>query len=210
MKNLFNNDYYERGIESGLSCYSNYRWLPELTIPMCSDIISYLNVGEHETILDFGCAKGYSVKAFRLLHREAYGVDISEYAIQCSHADIKQYLSLIEPNNAIPLVNNKLYDWVVAKDVLEHVPYDSIKQTIISIRNATKCAFAIVPLGENGKYIIPEYELDITHQIREPLHWWSNIFNECGFNVASSTYKAKHIKSNWSKWEKGNGFFVLK
>ena len=30
----FDEDYYERGAETGKSLYSHYRWMPELTIPM--------------------------------------------------------------------------------------------------------------------------------------------------------------------------------
>lgn len=93
MKNLYDEDYYERGIENGVSCYTNYRWLPELTIPMAATMIEYLGIDMGDRILDFGCAKGYLVKAFRLLHREAYGFDISDYARENAHDDIRKYVS---------------------------------------------------------------------------------------------------------------------
>lgn len=210
MKNLFNDDYYERGLEKGLSCYSNYRWIPELTIPMCSDMISYLKIGDNETILDYGCAKGYIVKAMRLLHREAYGVDISEYAINAAPKEVSNFLYLINETDSLPLIKGQFrYDWVIAKDVLEHIPYESIIDTVKKIRVACKNLFAIVPLGENGKYVVPAYELDVTHHIRENLSWWEKTFKDCGFKIKSSTYSAGHIKSNWSDWDKGNGFLVL-
>ena len=44
IKNIYNGDYFERGAETGVSLYSNYRWLPELTIPMCHHIIQFLNL----------------------------------------------------------------------------------------------------------------------------------------------------------------------
>ena len=37
----YDKDYFKNGIASGKSCYSNYRWLPELTIPMAYNIIKY-------------------------------------------------------------------------------------------------------------------------------------------------------------------------
>ena len=40
----YSEDYYERGIELGISGYSNYRWIPELTIPMCYEMINILNI----------------------------------------------------------------------------------------------------------------------------------------------------------------------
>ena len=78
-RNLFNEDYYERGLEKGISGYSNYRWMPELTIPMCAMLNESLGIKLGQRILDFGCAKGFIVRAFRLLHREAWGYDPSEY-----------------------------------------------------------------------------------------------------------------------------------
>jgi SAM-dependent methyltransferase len=156
MKNLFNKEYFESGIERGLSCYSNYRWIPELTIPMCSVMISHLGIGESERVLDYGCAKGYTVKAMRLLHRECYGVDISEYALRSAPTEVSEYLSLLLEGGKIPYNN---IDWTIAKDVLEHVPYDELSQTLSNIREITKSLFVIVPLGENGKYEVPAYEL---------------------------------------------------
>ena len=74
----YDEDYFERGIESGKSLYTNYRWIPELTIPMCSFLNEQLGIGQSENVLDFGCAKGFIVKAMRLLGRNAYGVDLNQ------------------------------------------------------------------------------------------------------------------------------------
>lgn len=206
---IFDEDYYERGIELSISGYSNYRWIPELTIPMCYDIISLLDIKDDETILDFGCAKGYAVKGFRLLHKIAYGVDISEYAISSAPNEIKPYIYKIDPTQPIPLQNETKYDYVIAKDVLEHIPYDHIDDVLIKLRNSGKKLFSIIPLGENEKYIIPAYEIDKTHYIRESIDWWESKFINAGFKTIYKDYKAKNIKKNWSKWEKGNGFFIL-
>jgi SAM-dependent methyltransferase len=205
----YNEEYYERGIELGISGYSNYRWMPELTIPMCYEMINILNIKDDETILDFGCAKGYVVKGFRLLHKLAYGVDISEYAILSAPNDIKHYLYRIESEKDIPLQNNKKYDYTIAKDVLEHIPYEHLDSVLLQLRKITNKLFIVVPLGENKKYIIPSYEQDTTHHIRESIDWWEYKLLNVGFTTVYKDYKIKHIKSNWSKWEKGNGFFVL-
>jgi 2-polyprenyl-3-methyl-5-hydroxy-6-metoxy-1,4-benzoquinol methylase len=44
---------------------------------------------EPKTALDAGCAWGFLVEAFRKRGVEAYGVDISEYAIQNVHPEIQ-------------------------------------------------------------------------------------------------------------------------
>ena len=202
MKNSFNEDYYERGIEKGISGYSNYRWIPELTIPMASRIIEYLGIEESSRILDYGCAKGYLVYAFRLLHREAYGYDISQYALDCVPKEVEKYM-------VKDVKNLGVYDWVIAKDVFEHIPPRSLKTLLKKLREITKKMFVIVPLGENGKYVVPAYEHDKTHIIRENMEWWNELFTNSGYVVKESKYRISHIKENYSKYKKGNGFFVL-
>ncbi len=91
---VYDADYYERGVESGKSCYSNYRWLPELTIPMAMVLIDTLGIRPDQRVLDFGCAKGFVTKALRMLRRDAWGIDISRYALSQAPEDIKPYVSL--------------------------------------------------------------------------------------------------------------------
>ena len=206
MKNLYDFDYYERGVETGKSGYSNFRWIPELTIPMCHTMINLLGITDHHTILDFGCAKGYVVKAMRLLHKNAWGVDISEYAISKADAGVKQYLFLNNPE----LHNSEPYDWVISKDVLEHIPYENLKQVLDNIRSIGKNVFCAVPLGNGTSYNIPAYELDVTHIIREDMNWWCDRFKESGFEVVFKETKIKNLKENYSDYKNGNGFFILK
>lgn len=203
MKNLYDKDYYERGIETGRSCYTNYRWIPELTIPMAARIIEYCGIGEDDKILDYGCAKGYCVKAFRLLHRQAYGFDISEYARDNAPKDVEEYI--------LPELEGS-YSWIISKDVFEHVPYEEIDELLCRLRKMTKNMFAVIPLGGGieGRYIVPAYELDSTHIIREDLQWWTERFQKAGFDIMEAAYSVKHIKENWENFEKGNGFFLLK
>ena len=201
----FDKDYYENGIQTKKSLYENYRWMPELTIPFCSVLIEHLGIKEEDTILDFGCAKGYVVKALRLLHRKAFGVDISEYAINSTPVDTKEYVSLIDENYKI----YGTYDWVICKDVLEHIKYDNIDSVIKILGRVGSNIFCSIPLGDGEKYIIPTYEEDTTHVIRESLSWWQSVFVKNGFEVKMAEYLMRHVKEDWSQWEKGNGFFVL-
>lgn len=201
MKILYDQNYYERGIELGVSCYSNYRWIPELTIPMAARLVEYLKISEEDTILDFGCAKGYLVKALRLLHRKAYGFDISEYACQNVPQEVQKYI--------VSQIDG-LYSWVIAKDVFEHIAYEEIDAILKNILKHARNLFAIIPLGKDGVYVVPAYELDKTHIIREDLDWWKAKFEDNGFEVLEASYKVKHIKENWAAYETGNGFFTLR
>ena len=210
MKNLsekYNEDYYERGLETSVSCYSNFRWIPELTIPLCATIIEKLKINEFDTILDFGSAKGYIIKAMRLLHRKTFGIEISDYAIESAPEEIRHYIYNYYKHYDV--YSNMHFDWIIAKDVLEHIEYNDIKEILSLFHKIGNKIFIVVPLGETGKYVVPAYELDTTHIIREPLEWWVSLFKENNFDIIEATYHVPHIKENWEKWGKGNGFFTI-
>ena len=117
--------YFNSGIESKKSCYTNYKWLPDLTIPMTYKIIKYLKLSEKHTVLDFGCSKGYLVKAFRKLDIKAFGVDISSYAIKNCDPEVKEFCKVMNQKNYLPFKKN--FDFVITKDVLEHLTEEQIK-----------------------------------------------------------------------------------
>lgn len=206
----YDENYYEAGIKSGISLYTNYRWMPELSIPLAHHIIKHLGIKSDNTVLDFGCAKGYLVKAFRLLNISAYGVDVSEYAIQTADPSCKDLVHLIETPEEIQKYFSQPFDFVIAKDVFEHIPYEQIDNVISTLRKISKTLFCVVPLGDGKKYNIPDYELDKTHIIKEDLTWWKNKLLSCGYTHIDSKYYVEGIKENWSYEKKGNGFFICK
>lgn len=208
----YDESYYERGVETRVSGYQNYRWLPHYVLPLANALKwRYLRPdSKSETVLDFGCAKGFLVKAFRLLGVEAYGFDISLYAItNCDPA--------VTPFVYCRLPPHQKFSLVVAKDTLEHVSYQAIDDTLLTIRRLTdRTCVVTVPLGDiipGGKaklYRIREYELDKTHVIREDECWWIERFNQAGFRVEEFHYDFPGAKEHWLKVHPhGNATFVL-
>ena len=199
----YDENYFERGAEVGKSLYSHYRWMPELTIPMCHHIIQYCNIGR-EKVLDFGCAKGFSVYGLRLLGIDAYGVDMSEYAIKEAPRAIEKRVRVIKQYEDF----NQQYGLIIAKDVLEHIPYEDLENQLrIFYRNSQK-VFIIVPLGTNGKYYIDSYEADKSHFIREDLYWWTEQVENVGYTITKSTYDLGPFKKNWQFNQRGNGLII--
>ena len=92
MSELYDENYFERGLQLGISGYTSYSWMPELTLKMAEFLAEDLNL-RNKTALDFGCAKGYLVKALRIYGIEAYGYDASEYAISQAPKEIGRYCS---------------------------------------------------------------------------------------------------------------------
>jgi len=207
MKNLYNKNYFEFGKTLGISAYENYQWMPEETLGLCFTLIENLDIKEEDTILDFGCAKGFLVRGFRILHRQAFGVDISEYAINNCPVEVKSFINLIEPYQLL----DKKYDFIIAKDVLEHFPYSRLSDVLVNLRQNCRCMFCLVPLGDSNGYYIQSCSKDISHIICQDLVWWKEIFQQSGFGIELSSYTMKHIeRQNVQGIENGVGFFILK
>lgn len=204
----YDESYYERGVETGKSCYSNYRWLPELTIPMAMIMIDTLGIRPRQSVLDFGCAKGFVVKALRMLRREAEGIDVSAYAIEQADKDVAGHCHLIGDLDAWSLTRR--FDHIIAKDVLEHVPYEAIEDTVRAMARMTHSLMVVVPLGRAGRYVIEAYERDATHVIREDAHWWMELL-ERHFHEVSWQHHIDGLKDNWYRVDpKGNAVLIAR
>jgi SAM-dependent methyltransferase len=202
---LFDADYFERGLASGKSLYENYRWMPFETIKMAIRMIDYLGIVPTHSILDFGCALGFLVKAFRILGFEGWGCDISHYAIESSDG-VRPYLKLCD--QSFPF--RQRFDFAIAKDVFEHINEPQLHHILVTLRKHANEIFAIIPLGENGKFIVPAYHLDKTHRIAENAWWWKTEFSKAEWQIEKFRYRVEGIKDNWADYEKGNGFFTLR
>jgi SAM-dependent methyltransferase len=212
MPEVYDADYFQRGVETGKSCYQNYRWIPELTIPMAMTMIDFLGIKRGDTVLDYGCAFGYLVKAFRLLGRHAFGVDISQYAIGNADPAVKQYCFL-RINGVNFLTGNGFvdcFDFCIGKDVFEHISEQELKFVLSWID--AKIMFAVIPLGDEFLgFHAPVNNRDITHVICRDEEWWSRMFEQNGWTVTDFRFQVAGIKdSYYNKYPQAHGFFTLK
>jgi SAM-dependent methyltransferase len=187
---LYDKDYYEHGIETGKSNYQNYRWIPELTIPMAMTIIDFLQIAKGEMVLDFGCAKGYLVKALRMLHRNAWGVDISSYALSFADPEIRSFL--VNDLNKLDGLNFK---YIICKDVLEHITEFDLRKLLISFK--ARKLFSVIPLGDNGVFVAPSNQTDVTHITCRPRDWWLTLFEETGWSCTYESLRVDGIKDSY-------------
>jgi len=200
---IYDADYYERGIESGKSCYVNYRWIAELTIPMAMTMIDLLDIKRGQRVLDYGCSKGYLVKALRLLYRHAWGTDISEYAISHCDPDVESYCFL---SGVFP--KDLEFDFCISKDVFEHIAEADLPAVLSSIN--AKTMFVVIPLGDDNGFSAPANNMDITHVTCKPVEWWAQTFVENGWEFETISKCVPGIKdSYYHKYPDAHGFFVL-
>jgi cyclopropane fatty-acyl-phospholipid synthase-like methyltransferase len=204
----YDEDYFINGQELGISLYTDYRWMPYTTHRMAQTMVNTCKIREGETILDVGCARGFLVRAFRELGFEARGVDVSEWAIE--HAD-PSVLAHVEQRD---LVDDPLpaADWIIAKDVLEHLPESALVETVMAkLSKAARVGlFIVVPVSRetDAPYIIPAYERDTTHRIRWPLWRWLRLTQYLG--AVEVFQRLRGIKDNYAWSKDGNAMILVR
>lgn len=123
---------------------------------------------EPRTILDAGCAWGVLVEAFRKHGLDASGVDISEFAIQNVHPEIRPYCWIGSITEPFP----KNYDLITCIEVLEHMPQREAEKAIENFcKHANEVIFSSTPF---------DYK-EVTHiNVQDP-EYWASQFARFGF-----------------------------
>jgi len=120
------------------------------------------------TVLDVGCAMGFLVEALRQRGAEAFGVDVSEYAIQNVHPAIQPYCWLGSVTEPFP----QRYDLIVCVEVLEHLPHREAEQAVENLcRHSDDVLFSSTPL---------DYK-EATHFNVQSPEYWAELFARQGF-----------------------------
>jgi cyclopropane fatty-acyl-phospholipid synthase-like methyltransferase len=198
----YDKDYFENGLETGKSCYKNYRWLPELTIPFAYKLIKFAGMEEGEQVLDFGCAKGFLVYALRLAGMESYGYDTSRYAIQNCHPHVVDYVD----NN---ISYTKKFDWIVSKDVFEHIPNNTLVSLVRTLAFMAPKMVVLVPYTKTTnkeEFVNEKYEQDPTHINRKTYHGWMDFMKSNGW------YSINHVDDKYGYYKPeqyGNALYVF-
>ena len=108
----------------------------------------------------------------------------------------------------IPFEDNS-FRHVIAKDVYEHLPEEVLERTLRESARVSERLFAIVPLGDGEKFIIPAYENDVTHIQKQPRRWWDQKFEDAGWQVERFSHLVPGMKQNYAQFQKGNSFYFL-
>ena len=121
-----------------------------------------------QSVLDVGCAIGVLVEARRVRGVEAYGVDVSAYAISQVHPSVRDFCRLGEA--AEPF--GRRYDLIVCIEVLEHLPPEGAQPAIANFcRHADRVLFSSSPFD----YV------ELTHFNVQPPSYWAKLFAQQGF-----------------------------
>lgn len=181
MNSVYNKRYYEEynvGVAS--VDYSTSQYTKAFLESIAERIVNDL---QPKTVLDAGCAMGHLVAALRDRGVEAYGIDISEYAVTHAREDIREYCfqgSLAEP---MPKGLPERFDLVVSIEVLEHLYTEDGEK---AIANLCKLTDAIIFSST------PDDFSDPTHLNVQQREYWARLFAQNGF-LDDLVYRPKYL-----------------
>jgi ubiquinone/menaquinone biosynthesis C-methylase UbiE len=169
---FYDEEYFTKGTKS------NYggRFAPyifEVYYPLAKEFsLRFVEVFEPKKAMVLGCARGYLVRALRERNVEAYGIDISEWAIKNADEKIKDYVYLGNINDMGRWKNGE-FDLIIASDVLEHIEKQELVKVLNEIaRICGKYVYVYVPVVDNGR--------DKSHISIFPSEWWIKQFAKRG------------------------------
>lgn len=170
MSNIYNEEYYRQyDVGVGKVNYLDSQYTKGFLECIADRIVRDLNP---KTVLDAGCATGHLVAALRDRGVEAYGVDVSEYAISVVREDVRPYCAVGSLSEPLPESLPKKYDLVVSIEVLEHLSAENGEKAIKNL-----CSYADTVLFSST----PDDFEDPTHINVQQREYWTGLFAKEGF-----------------------------
>ena len=130
-------------------------------------------------VFDAGCAVGFLVTALRDRNVEAFGRDISSFAISQVRADVRDYCTV--GSIAAPIEGD--FDLILCIEVLEHMPEDEALEAITAM---TRAAPRILFSSSPSDFVEP------THVNVHPVLYWLQRFAAAGFEPVTQ-YDASYL-----------------
>lgn len=140
-------------------------------LPLFRAMAEYIDTTiKPKKVLDAGCAKGFLVEALRDRGIEAFGVDISEYAISEVRPDVRAYCRV----GSLVMPLSEHYDLITCIEVLEHMTEEEAKHAIANIcKNTNDVLFSSSP---------DDFD-EPTHVTVRPRSFWVERFADAGFSL---------------------------
>lgn len=100
--------------------------------PVAKEIIAHFGLKSGDRVLDVGAAKGFLVKDLLMEEIDAYGLDISEYALMNCHPDVIGRLHLGSAER-LPFPDDS-FKCVISIDTIHNLPRERAKMALQEIQ----------------------------------------------------------------------------
>ena len=161
--------------------YGGYYYNERFWINVIPDFIKFYNLKDGDKILDIGCGKGFMLYDFKKANHNfgVEGIDISEYAIQNSKPEVKEYLKVGDAKKL--KYPDKYFDLAISITTIHNLELEDCKQGLKEIERVSKKKFITVDAFSNEKEKEIMYAWNLTAKTILHTKEWKKLFIESGY-----------------------------
>ena len=163
-------------------CYGGYKYIPGRWEKLALELKNYYDLPPKAKILDIGCGKGYLLYDFLKIipDAEVFGLDKSNYAIENSKEEIKDFISFGDATK-LPYPDN-YFDMVISINTLHCLHNYDLDNALREMER----------VGKRNKYLCVESYRN-EHEKANLLYW-------------QVSCEAFHDPKSWQWWFKHTGY----
>jgi len=202
----FGKDYFDNGLGSNYGGKNSMEYNKRNYLPAKRELVNNIvkRIGIPKNVCCLGCGRGFLPLAFKYIGSDAFGIDISDYAIETAPKEIKDKLVVGDcSDNAFMMKIPALtYELVTGFDVLEHIKVPYLYNTILHAIRISKRWFMVnVPVKNiDNEPDESKTSTDSTHVSIYSPAWWITKICEIGkpFNLELREVQVVHTEETYN------------
>lgn len=162
--------------------YGGFNYNPRYWSQVVLTFKDFWKIKEGDSLLDIGCAKGFMIYDFyrQIEGIKLKGIDISNYAIENSHKEIKKFLSVADAKS-LPF-DDQSFDHVISINTIHNLDIDDcIKAIKEIIRVSKKNSFITVDAFKSDEEKKRMFDWNLTAKTILSVDEWKNLFKDIGY-----------------------------
>jgi ubiquinone/menaquinone biosynthesis C-methylase UbiE len=175
----FDIEYFDK---SRLTGYGGYKYIPGFWENTVKKFYNHYNLKKGSKILDAGCAKGFMLYEFKRLFPELdlFGIDISDYAIENCHPEVKDNCITGNVNNI--KFDDNFFDLVISINTIHNLPLIDCRMSLKEIQRVSKKnSFITVDAWRNEQEKENMLGWNLTALTYMSTSDWQKEFENCGY-----------------------------
>jgi ubiquinone/menaquinone biosynthesis C-methylase UbiE len=162
--------------------YGGYKYHQRFWQPVIPTFKKYWNLDSSSSVLDVGCGKGFMLyDFFKIIPGiKLKGIDISDYAVENSMPDVKDFITVANAKN-LPFEDNS-FDVVISINTVHNLEPSDCAQALREIdRVSKKNSFITVDAYRNEEEKNRMYAWNLTAKTIMSVKDWNSFFEKAGY-----------------------------
>jgi SAM-dependent methyltransferase len=175
----FGEDFFDGDRRYG---YGGFSYNSKYWSPVIPDFQKHFGPLTGKSLLDVGCAKGFMLYDLLKLVPgiDVAGIDISDYAIENSLPEVKQFLSVANATD-LPF-KDQSFDIVISINTIHNLDLEDCKQALREISRVSKGnSFITVDAFSNEEERVRMMAWNLTAKTILSVEGWKKLFDEVGY-----------------------------